>query len=68
MKQVTSDDVAEVWNVVNVGQGAGDEDVPASWNRELCGLLIRGRHGALRSGARFGPSKLQPQGTLTRID
>lgn len=34
----TSDDVAEVRDVVDVGESAGDEDVPAAGDRELGGF------------------------------
>lgn len=34
---ITSDDVAEMGNVVDIGQSAGDEDVPLPRNRELRG-------------------------------
>jgi hypothetical protein len=32
---LTADDVAEVGNVVDIGQRAGDEYVAAAWNRQL---------------------------------
>jgi hypothetical protein len=39
-KRVTADDVAKMWDVVDVRQGAGDEDVPLAFDRKLPGLPL----------------------------
>lgn len=39
-ERVTADDVAEMWDVVDVWQGAGDEDVPLAFDRKLLGLPL----------------------------
>jgi hypothetical protein len=46
---LTADDVAEVGNVVDIGQRAGDEYVAAAGNRQL-----RRRGGGRHGGGGFG--------------
>jgi hypothetical protein len=49
---LTADDVAEVGNVVDIGQRAGDEYVAAAGNRQL-----RRRGGGRHGGGGFGYRK-----------
>jgi hypothetical protein len=39
-KRVTANDVAKMWDVVDVRQGASDEDVPLAFDRKLPGLPL----------------------------
>ena len=43
-KEQTANDVAEMRDVVDVGQGAGDEDVALALNRKLWGFKIVASH------------------------